>query len=131
MCINRVKAECGRGEAAAAPCRRVQPLPKDKQERERTRTPRHWPSAGVSGSVYPLVSPGPSQPKFLTRVDVRAHVHARTLLSRVSPVAGTESLAPPVDSGLPTPFPRLRASWIPGSRAAYPTHQPVQADVRW
>lgn len=102
MCINRVKAECGRGEAAAAPCRRVQPLPKDKQEHERMRTPRHWPSAGVSGSVYPLVSPGPSQPKFLTRVDVRAHVHAHTHAS-LSGLSGSWH-------GVPGPSSRLWSS---------------------
>lgn len=106
MCINRVKAESGRGEVAAAPCLRVQPLPKDKQAHERMRTPHDCPSAGVSVSVYPVVSPGPSQPKFLTRVDVRAHVHAH--------VHTHASLSPLSSSwhGVPGPSSRLWSSHL-------------------
>lgn len=130
MCINRVKAEPGRGEAATAPCLRVQPLPKDKQVHEHMCTPKNWPSDGVSDLVYPVVSPGPSQPKFLTRADVRAHVHTHTLLSGLSSSW----------CGVPGPSSRLWSShlfpqtyglldpWIPGR---FPNPPPVQADVRW
>ena len=110
MCINCVKAESGRGEAAAAPCPQAQPLPKDKHTHEHMCTLSNWPLDVGSDSVYPAVGPGSSQPKLphtCACAPACTHTHTHTLLSQVSPVAGTEPLAPPVATSQTLVFPPL------------------------